>query len=40
LMSGDEKILEAEFVRAIVPREKLRRLALEKAEKTSRLFGI
>ena len=40
VMSGDEKILEAEFVRAIVPREKLRRLALEKAEKTSRLFGI
>jgi len=40
VMSGDEKILEAEFVRAIVPREKLWRLALEKAEKTSRLFGI
>ncbi len=40
VMSGDEKIMEAEFVRAIVSRNYLRRVTIEKAEKVQRFFGV
>ncbi|WP_233186263.1 thioesterase family protein [Thermotoga sp. KOL6] len=40
VMSGDEKVMEAEFVRAIVSQSYLRRVTLEKTEKAPRFFGI